>query len=114
MRKYQTWFNKNNETGRVNCWFVSDQTEEENEQERKLREDRDTRERWRYHNQEEIRPRVATFPVSQLYDSETQERRARMLCDYLNRLLEAAEEAERHAVLIDRIKHVPKSADPEA
>jgi hypothetical protein len=109
MRPYRTWFNKNNDTGLVNCWFVSDQTEEENEQERKLGKDRDVHERWRYHNQEEIRPRVATFPVSQLYPSDEQERRAKMLCDYLNRIREATEQAEKHAILIDAIKGAPQT-----
>jgi len=100
-RPYRTWFNKNNETGRINCWFVSDQTEEENEQERRLGKDRDVHERWRYHSQEEIRPRVATFPVSALYPSDEQERRANMLCDYLNKIRDAQVRAERDTAFVD-------------
>ena len=109
MRKYQTWFAKNNDTGRIQAWFVSDITESEMEDERTLHKGRDTNGRIRYMNQEELRPRVATFPVSQLYDSETQERRAKMLCDYLNRILEATEQAEKHAILIDAIKGAPQT-----
>jgi hypothetical protein len=45
--------------------------------------------------------------VSQLYDSETQERRAKMLCDYLNKIQDALDQAERHAILVDRIKGAP-------
>lgn len=109
MRKYQTWFNKNSDTGRIQAWFVSDITEPEMEDERALYKDRTHLERVRYISQEELRPRVATFPVSQLYDSETQERRAKMLCDYLNRILEATEQAEKHAILIDAIKGAPQT-----
>lgn len=114
MRKYQIWYTRDNTTDLVKAWFVSDQTEKDHEQERKLKEHRNRDDHIQYLQQEQIRPRVATFPVSQLYDSETQQRRAQMLCDYLNRILEATDEAERHAVLIDRIKHVPKSTDTEA
>lgn len=107
MRKYNTWFNKNSETDRINAWFVSDMTEPEMEDERKLWKDRTESERIQYLSQEELRPRVATFPVSQLYDSETQERRAKMLCDYLNKIQDALDQAERHAILVDRIKGAP-------
>lgn len=109
MRKYNVWFNKNNDTGRIQAWFVTDITESEMEDERAICKDRTQNERIRYISQEELRPRVATFPVSQLYDSETQERRAKMLCDYLNRILEATDEAEKHAILIDRIKGAPQT-----
>ena len=109
MRKYQVWFNKNNDTGRILAWFVSDITEPEMEDERQLHKSRSAGKRIRYLSQEELRPRVATFPVSPLYDSDTQERRAKMLCDYLNRILEATEQAEKHAILIDAIKGAPQT-----
>lgn len=109
MRKYQVWFNRNTDTGRINTWFVTDITESEMEDERGLNKERIQHERIQYQNQEELRPRVATFPVSPLYDSDTQERRARMLCDYLNRILEATEQAEKHAILIDAIKGAPQT-----
>lgn len=108
-RKYSVWNQSNKETGRKVCWFVTDMTQQECDQERQLESDRNIRDQVRYAHQEEIRPRVATFPVSQLYDSETQERRAQMLADYLNRIQEALDQAEKHAILIDAIKGAPQT-----
>jgi hypothetical protein len=101
MRKYQIWFNKNSDTGRIQTWFVSDITEPEMEDERIIHKDRTQNERIRHMSQEELRPRVATFPVSQLYDSETQQRRAKMLCDYLNKIEDARRHAESQTALVD-------------
>lgn len=47
------------------------------------------------------RPRVATFPVSHLYDDATQAQRAKMLADYLNKIQEVTEKAIRNTTLID-------------
>lgn len=54
-------------------------------------------------HQERIRPRVATFPVSALYDEETQRQRAEMLRDYMNKLNDAMEQAKAQTALIDLI-----------
>lgn len=109
MRRFQLWHNKNPTTKLVLAYFVSDQTKEELEQENLLEDQRTTSERIRYLGQEQIRPRLATFPVSQLYDDETQRRRAQMLCDYMNRIQEAIDQAEKHAILIDAIKGAPQT-----
>ena len=48
-----------------------------------------------------IRPHVAEFRVSQLYDDATQCQRARDYRDYMNKLVDAAETAYKNNHLID-------------
>ena len=57
-----------------------------------------------YIAQETVRPRIASFPISELYPEEEQMSRAKMLCDYLNKIQEARERAERDTVFVDLIK----------
>ena len=107
MRKFQVWFSRNTDTNEITAFYVSDITVEENQREMKKWKSRSTQERLRWHCNEEVRPRVANFPISQLYDEETQRRRAQMLCDYMNRIQEAMDQAEKHTIMIDAIKAAP-------
>jgi hypothetical protein len=52
----------------------------------------------------EDRPHAAVFPVSDLYDEETQTRRAHGYADYLNKLNEAAKVAYDQIHLVDVLK----------
>lgn len=106
-RKFIVWHDASRETKEIVNFFVSDITEELKLHEKKLAK----LEGWNkipYMNQEITRPRVASFPVSQLYDEETQRRRAKMLADYLNKLQETMEKAESDAALIDILAAKPQ------
>jgi len=52
----------------------------------------------------DVRPKAIEFPISVLYDEDTQRRRAQDYCDYLNRLVQAAKDAYEHNKLIDILK----------
>lgn len=52
----------------------------------------------------EQRPQAVIFPVSMLYDKETQTKRARDYANYLNKLNEAAEVAYDQIHLVDVLK----------
>lgn len=52
---------------------------------------------------DKTRPRVATFPVSQLYDKHEQSRRANMFADYLNKIQAATDKAVANTTLIDTL-----------
>lgn len=83
------------------AYVVSDLTEEELEEEDAMMRQLSNSEKMKYYDQDMIRPRVATFVVSQLYDEAIQNRRAWMLADYLNKIQEATEKAIRNTTLID-------------
>jgi hypothetical protein len=100
-RTYAIWNSRSNETNEITDFWVSDITTEEHERSQKLFEKLTFREQVKYHNQEQIRPRIATFPVSELYSADEQRNRARMLCDYLNKIQEAKERAESETAFID-------------
>lgn len=60
------------------------------------------------HNDEELRkglrPDIAIFPISQLYDEEEQRSRAEHYCDYMNKIQEAKQRAYNGTLLFDLIK----------
>ena len=103
-RTYSVWWTTDpDDADRIEAFFVSDQTVEEAERDHVWKSKRDLNTKVKYMNQERIRPRVATFPVSALYDEETQRNRAKMLCDYMNKLNDAMEQAKAQTALIDLI-----------
>lgn len=102
-RQYQVWWSSGADEVKKE-FFVSDITDEEYELHKKNTENMGQRERLRYVHQESVRPRVATFPISELYSEDEQRERARMLCDYLNKIQEAREQAERDTAFIDVLK----------
>ena len=102
-RQYQVWWSSGADEVKK-AWFVSDITDEEYELHRKKREKLRDLDKIKYMGQESVRPRIATFPISELYPEEEQRQRARMLCDYLNKIQEAKEQAERDTAFIDVLK----------
>lgn len=52
-------------------------------------------------NEIKHRPIVAEFPVSQTYDADIQEERAERFAEYMNKLAEAARQAQEQTHLID-------------
>jgi archaellum biogenesis ATPase FlaH len=100
-RTYGIWHTRSSETNEITDFWVSDITAEEHERSQKLYEKLTYQEAVKYRSQEFIRPRIATFPVSELYSEEEQRNRARMLRDYLNKIQEAKERAERDTAFID-------------
>lgn len=103
-RKYAVWWTTNpDDEDTIEAFFVSDQTVEESEKDHAWKKKSDLAVRVKYMGQERTRPRVATFPVSALYDEETQRDRAKMLCDYMNKLNDAMEQAKAQTALIDLI-----------
>lgn len=58
------------------------------------------------HNEAELngpcaRPKVAEFPISQMYDKETQMERAERFAEFMNKLADAARIAKEQTHLID-------------
>lgn len=103
-RKYIVWWTTySDDPDTIESFFVSDQTVEESEKDFNWRKNLPLGDKVKYLNQERIRPRVATFPVSALYDEETQRNRAKMLCDYMNKINDAMEQAKAQTALIDLI-----------
>lgn len=101
-RKYTVWWTTDPDNrDEIESFFVSDQTVEESEKDHAWKKKADLNTRVQYWQQERIRPRVATFPISALYDEETQRNRAIMLCDYMNKLNDAMELAKSQTALID-------------
>lgn len=103
-RKYAVWHTTtSDDIDRIAEFFVSDQTSEESSKDHDWKTKQGLDVKLRYWAQERTRPRVATFPVSALYDEETQRNRAKMLCDYMNKLNDAMEQAKAQTALIDLI-----------
>lgn len=100
-RTYNIWSTRSSETNEITDFWVSDITAEEHERSQKLYEKLTFNEQVKHRSQEQIRPRIATFPVSELYSEEEQRNRARMLRDYLNKIQEAKERAESETAFID-------------
>ena len=101
-RTYNIWAKADTDEVKTE-FFVTDITDEENQLNNKNLRRMSDRERLRYLNQETVRPRVASFPISELYPEDEQRTRARMLCDYLNKIQEARERAERDTAFIDAL-----------
>ena len=99
-RRFSVWTSKDLK-GDVVELFVSDQTTEECHKSYEKIKGSDVATRYKYASQEYYRPRVASFPISQLYDLETQEHRAKMLCDYMNKMQEAQDQAVSQTALLD-------------
>ena len=100
-RKFLVWRNSKAGTSDIIEFYVSDITDEESDRSAERVKKLEFSDRINYLHQELIRPRVATFPVSELHDEDTQRRRARMLADYLNKIQEAHDRAESENVLLD-------------
>lgn len=99
-RKYSVWHSTSAE-GEIAQYFVTDITEEEHERSRKKFEKLEYYNKVQHLDQEFFRPRVATFPVSDLYSDDEQRNCAKMLCDYLNKIQEAKERAASETAFID-------------
>ncbi len=54
--------------------------------------------------QEGLRPEIARFPVTQLYDAHEQKQRADKYAEYMNRINEAKQKAYEQTLLIDVLK----------
>jgi hypothetical protein len=80
---------------------VSDITDEEYALEQTIAKSRELNERWRYHYNEEVRPRLATFQVSALHGADEQEEMARALCDFMNKVAVAQEQAIKQNSLVE-------------
>lgn len=85
VRTYKVAHNKDQETGRVIKFFVTD-----------VHDDAELH--------KGLRPDIAVFPVSQLYDEEEQRYRAEHYVDYLNKIQEAKQTAYNGAMLFDTIR----------
>lgn len=85
VRTYKVAHNKDQETGRIFKFFITD-----------------------VHNDEELRkglrPDIAVFPVSELYDEEEQRYRAEHYVDYLNKIQDAKQTAYNGTLLFDTIR----------
>ena len=110
-REYQVWWSSGEDDVKT-AFFVSDITDEEYELHKKKVEKLRVLDKIAYKDQESVRPRIATFPISELYSEQEQRERARMLCDYLNKIQEAKEQAERDTVFIDVLKAGAGTAQP--
>lgn len=58
------------------------------------------------HNEDELdsRPMVATFPIGERYDEDTQHHHAKMFADYMNKIEEAKQIAYDQTMLMDVLK----------
>ena len=98
-RQFNVFYShKFNDESNITAFYVSDMSDQEFEKEKKLKTE---------NGNEVTRPRVATFPVSQLYDANSQKIRAHMLCDYLNKIQEATNKAIRNTNMIDALSINP-------
>lgn len=111
-RPYQVWTASEPKTKEIKAYFVSDITDEEIKLNSKKKDAMDNHEALKWIQQEVTRPRIATFPVSALYPRDEQERRAEMLCDYLNKIREAQEQAESEALFVDLLKAQHPNSQP--
>ena len=110
-REYQVWWSMGSDEVKK-AFFVSDITDKEYELHKKKMEKLRHLDKIEYMGQESVRPRIATFPISELYSEQEQRERARMLCDYLNKIQEAKEQAERDTAFIDVLKAGAGTAQP--
>lgn len=85
VRTYKVAHQKDSDTNRINRYFVTD-----------VHDDAEL--------QKGMRPEVAVFPVTQLYDEEEQRYRAEHYCDYMNKIQEAKQTAYNGALLFDTIR----------
>lgn len=111
-RRYAVWHSSSKITGELEAYFVTDISADELERHKKFIDNLDRISRIDYLAQEKFRPRVATFPISELYDESTQCRRAEMMADYLNKLCAAQEQAESQAIFVDLLKAQHPSSQP--
>lgn len=101
-RQYRVITNRDIDTGIVNSYGVSDITDKEWELEEKLKKTRTSiSDKFKYVHNEEIRPRVATFMVTQLYGAEEQNAMAWALAEYMNKLADAQNQALQQNSLLE-------------
>lgn len=100
-RTYRLGTTTDTETQEITAYYVTDITDDEFEREKKIDSKRNIQQQYTYASNEQIRPRVATFPVSQLYPADDQKARAETLITYMNKITEAAEEAMSQTALMD-------------
>lgn len=99
---------KTNTIGEITEFIVTDMNSDEMEKENNYDNDiYDWRNKAQQYTNERVRPRVATFPISQLYDQTEQRHRAKMLADYLNKIQEATNKAIRNTNMIDALSINP-------
>jgi hypothetical protein len=100
-RSFRVITNTDPETGYVYAFGVSDITDAEWEAENKLKTKRQSiSEKYKYVNDEEVRPRLVTFKVNQLYGMEEQKEMAHAVCAYMNKIAQAQSEAvKQHSLL---------------
>lgn len=51
-----------------------------------------------------LRPNLAEFPVTQLYDADEQEQRAQQYADFLNKIQQATQKAYEQTLMMDILK----------
>lgn len=100
-RTYRVGKQFDTDTQEIQTYYVTDMTDDEFEREQKLSMKRNLTEQFLYRYNEQIRPRIATFPVSQLYTEDDQKQRAQVLCDYMNKITDAAKQAMSQTALMD-------------
>ncbi len=81
LRKYSVWHFSDARTGKIIKYEVTDKITGETD-----------------------RPAVAEFPVTSAYTSDVQKQRAKDYADYMNRIVEATQEAYDQNLLIDKLK----------
>ncbi len=82
-RKYEVASTTNRATRKIERFFVTD-----------AKDDKELSER----------PHAAEFPISEMHYEEMQRQRAQDYCDYLNKLVEAAESAYNNNQLVNILK----------
>jgi hypothetical protein len=100
-RRFRVVTTTDQDTGRKTAYGVTDITDAEYEIEQKLAKTRSVNEKFKYNFNEEVRPRVATFVVSQLYGQEEQEALAYALVDYMNKVLDSQAQALQQNSLLE-------------
>lgn len=108
MRTYNL-YTTSTKDGEITSIYVSDMTSEEFDKELQYYDKyvNTTSEQLNYKGNDHYRPRLATFPVSQLYDKQSQYNKAKMLAEYMNKINEATEKAIRNTTLIDALSINP-------
>lgn len=85
----------------ITAFGVTDMSDKEFDREQRLKSKRNGSDIFKYKNQEEVRPRLATFEVSGLYGQEEQEERAWELCRFMNKMQDSINEAVSQHSLMD-------------
>ncbi len=81
LRKYSVWEFRSRTTNKITKYEVTDKEHDDND-----------------------RPAVAEFSVNGAYPESVQKQRAVDYADYMNKIIEATQEAYDHNLLIDKLK----------